>query len=216
LLVEDDAVLGGSLQRALEYARHAVDWVDTAGRAKGLIETTQFDLLILDLGLPDRDGVELIRSLRKARNPLPILVCSARDQISDRVTALDQGADDYVTKPFDLEELLARVRSTARRRHESTSSVVEIGAIHIDLASCRVSRSGAQLTLTPREFQVLAALLDRRGRVVSHRELEDVISNWHEERESNTIQVYVHHLRRKLGADLIRTQRGIGYVIDAD
>jgi DNA-binding response OmpR family regulator len=216
LLVEDDAVLGGTLQRALEFARHAVDWVNSVRRASDLIDSAEYDLLILDLGLPDRDGVDLIRTLRRQRNPIPILVCSARDQINDRVSALDDGADDFVIKPFDLEELLARVRSTARRRHPAQSSTIDIGDISIDLAGCRVTRGGGLLPLTPREFQVLAALLERRGRVVSHHELEDKISNWSEERESNTIQVYVHHLRKKLGADIIRTMRGIGYIIDAE
>ena len=216
LLVEDDVVLGGSLQRALEQARHAVDWVNCTQQATPLIGSADYDLLILDLGLPDRCGTELIRALRRQRNPVPILVCSARDQIDDRVAALDDGADDYVTKPFDLQELLARVRATARRRHPAHSSILEIGDIRVDLAACRVSAHGTVLPLTPREFQVLAALLEKRGRVVSQRELEDKISNWSEERESNTIQVYIHHLRKKLGADVIRTLRGIGYIIDAE
>lgn len=216
LLVEDDPLLGSSLQSVLEEQRHVVEWVDRFAAARSALDTGVYQLLVLDLGLPDGDGRDLIRSLRKSGNQQPILVLSARGEIRDRVAALDLGADDYLVKPFDLDELLARVRATARRPHGVLSAKIAIGGIEIDLAACRVWRSGELVSLRPREFQILATLVERRNRVVSRGELEELLTTREQGVESNTVEVFVHHLRRKLGTELIETVRGTGYVIRAD
>jgi len=216
LLVEDDTLLGSSLQGVLEDHRHVVEWVDRCSAARAAVENGAYQLMILDLGLPDGDGRELIRWMRREGRKLPVLVLSARSEIADRVAALDLGADDYLTKPFDLEELLARVRATGRRLHEVLSSRIAIGDIEIDLAGHQVWRSGEIINLRPREFQILATLVERRNRVVTRRDLEELMSTRDQWVESNTVEVFVHHLRKKLGPSVIETVRGTGYVVRID
>ena len=216
LLVEDDALLGSSLQSVLEEHRHVVEWVDRGALARTALATGVYQLVILDLGLPDGDGRDVIRWMRRNDHQQPVLVLSARGEIRDRVAALDLGADDYLTKPFDLDELLARVRATGRRPHGVLSSRITIGDVEIDLAACRVWRAGEIVALRPREFQILATLVERRNRVVTRGDLEELMSTRDQSVESNTVEVFVHHLRKKLGSSLIETVRGTGYVVRID
>lgn len=214
LLVEDDPMLGEAVGSALRAARHCTDWVRNRREADTALATGQYDALLVDLGLPDQDGGSLIADLRAAGSPVPILVISARDQITDRVRALDQGADDYLVKPFDIDELLARLRVAARRHGSGGDALLRAGALEIDTARRSVQVGGVPVAVSVREYQVLLALMERRGRVLSRTQIEDALYAWGEEVDSNAVEVHIHNLRKKLGKNLIRTLRGHGYVID--
>lgn len=214
LLVEDDAPLGEALTAALSQAGYAVDWLRDGASADAALAVESFDLCVLDLTLPGRDGMEVLRHARQAGRTLPVLILTARDQLADRVAGLDAGADDYLVKPFDLDELLARLRSLQRRSVGRADERIRHGDIEVNVANRTVTRSGDPVELSTREFALLHALLDRTGQVMTRQRLEQTLYGWDDEVGSNTIEVYVHHLRRKLGADLIRTVRGVGYVID--
>lgn len=216
LLVEDDDLLGAAIARGLEQEGFAVDWVrDGAGADHGL-RLGEFDALVLDLGLPgERDGIEVLRDLRRDGSALPVLILTARDSIDDRVLGLDHGADDYLVKPFDIRELCARLRALVRRRGGTAAPLLRHDALCLDPARRSVSRDGVPVELSRREFAVLWALLENVGRVLSRERIEESLYGWNEPVDSNAVEVHVHHLRRKLGRDLIRTVRGVGYVIDA-
>ena len=214
LLVEDDRLLGDGLQAGLADAGHAVDWVRDGEAAVAALGSERFAAVVLDLGLPRRDGLSVLEWLRGQGNDTPVLILTARDGVSDRVKGLDLGADDYVVKPFDLDEIAARLRALVRRANGRTRPLVQHGGLILDPAARSVTLDGEPVVLTGREFELLQLLLDNAGRVLTRRTLEEQLYNWEEAVESNALEVHVHHLRRKLGASLIRTVRGVGYMVD--
>jgi DNA-binding response OmpR family regulator len=213
LLVEDDRMIGDSLRSALRGEGHAVDWVRDAQAAHGSLATEHFDLVLLDLGLPDGDGLPVLRALRARRDATPVIVLTARDAKGDRVAGLDAGADDYLVKPFEYDELAARMRAVARRHGGRAETVMQCGAVTLDPATRQVTRDGQPVLLSAREFAVLEALMQRPGALLSRAQLEDKLYGWGDAVESNAVSVYVHQLRRKLGADFIGTVRGVGYYV---
>src|SRR5512137_679963 len=215
LLVEDDRMIGESLRKALRQCGYAVDWVRDGRAADGTLSTERFDLVLLDLGLPQRDGMDVLQALRARGNRTPVIVLTARDSLASRVQGLDAGADDYLVKPFELDELLARMRAVLRRHSGRAEPAIEVGGVSLDPATRTVSRDGVPLALSAREYAVLEALMLRPGAILSRAQLEDRLYGWGEELESNAISVYVHQLRRKLGDGFIHTVRGIGYYVDA-
>lgn len=215
-LAEDDPELGDGLYAALKIAGYAVDWVRDGEHARQALRDQAYAVCILDLGLPRVDGLSILKALRAREDRTPVLILTARDASSDRVGGLDAGADDYLVKPFDLPELLARVRALARRAGGSAAPTLVQGRIVLDPTSKRVTRDGAPVALSAREYALLHDLLANQGHIRTKTELEEGLYAWGDEVESNTVEVYVHHLRKKLGADLIRTIRGQGYVIGGD
>ena len=211
LLVEDDAMIGEALRKALRAEAAALDWVRSAEQAETALATAGYDLMLLDLGLPGRDGIALLRALRGRGDAMPVMILTARDAIQDRVAGLDAGADDYMVKPFAIDELAARVRALQRRRAGRGDPLIRHGAIALDPATREVTLDGAAVGLSAREYALLVALLDRPGAVLSRAQLEERIYGWGEEIASNAVEVHVHALRRKLGAGRIRTVRGVGY-----
>jgi DNA-binding response OmpR family regulator len=215
LLVEDDPLLGEGLQTALRRSAVTVDWLQDGAAARDALRGRRFDIVLLDLGLPRLDGLELVRQLRRAGDDVPILVMTARDRVAERVQGLDSGADDYLVKPFETAELLARLRALHRRRTGRGTPRMEHGDIVLDPAAMLVTRGGRLVELPRREFALLSLLLENTGRVVTRAQAQQQLYGWDEDVESNTLDSLVHHLRRKLGSDLIRTVRGVGYAIEA-
>jgi DNA-binding response OmpR family regulator len=216
LLVEDDELLGNGLQVGLNQSGYAVDWVKDGQAAELFLNAGEYDLMILDIGLPRRSGLEILQALRGRGDDMPVLMLTARDTVEDKVAGLDGGADDYLVKPFDLDELTARIRALLRRRSGRSDPLIRHRDLLIDPAAHTVSRNGQPVDIAPREFAVLQQLLEQRGRVLSRARLEQSLYSWKDEIDSNAVEVHIHHLRRKLGPDLIRTIRGVGYVIDKD
>lgn len=214
LLVEDDELLGSGLDDALTRAHYAHEWVRDGRSAVRAATTSEFDLLILDLGLPHLDGMEVLKQIRGRGNATPVLILSARDGTSERIRGLNAGADDYLVKPFDLEELLARVRALERRRSGGSTNQLSCGELVLDLADMSVQYAGTPVELQRREFMLLKKLIESPGQVFSRRQLEESIYGWDTGVESNTIDVHVHHLRRKLYPGVIKTVRGVGYRVD--
>lgn len=214
LLVEDDALLGKAVRTGLEQRGHAVDWVLDGAAAELAALTHDYAAMVLDLGLPKQDGMVLLKKLRANGNTLPVLIITARHEMADRVAGLDTGADDFIVKPFDLEELGARLRAVVRRAGGRASSELVHGPLKVNAAARTVTFGGQPMTVTAREFAILTQLLEHRGKVLSKQQLQEGLYSWTDEVESNTIEVHVHHLRRKLGRDLIKTIHGIGYMID--
>lgn len=213
LLVEDDPMIGDSVQKGLRQDGFSVDWVRDGQAADAAWRATPYDLMLLDLGLPRKDGLAVLQGLRKAGKTLPVLIMTARDAVRDRVAGLDAGADDYLVKPFDLDELAARIRALLRRHSGRSDPLLRHGALQLNPASREASLDGKPLLLSPREFALLEALLDRPGTVLSRAQLEERIYGWGQEVESNAVEVHIHSLRRKLGADFIRNVRGVGYKV---
>jgi len=213
LLVEDDRHIGSALQRALRADRHAVDWVLDGGSAERALQRGEYDLALLDLGLPQKDGIEVLKAVRARRNRVPVLVLTARDTPADVVRGLDSGADDYLVKPFDLDVLLARIRALARRTAGRAEPLIAHLGVTLDALTREVTREGTPVALGPKEFAILQALLARPGAVLSRAQLEEKLYGWGDEIESNAVEVYVHGLRRKLGSHFIRTIRGVGYMV---
>lgn len=213
LLVEDDLLLGEGIRTALRRAGLTVDWLVDGIAARQALCDGGFDLVVLDLGLPRLDGTEVIREVRKHGEHVPILVLTARDRMAERVQALDSGADDFMGKPFDSAELLARIRALHRRNVGRVDSVIDHGELSLDSARLSVSWHGKQVDLPRREFHLLWVLLENSGRIVSRETLQQRLYGWDEDVESNALDVHIHHLRRKLAPDLIRTVRGVGYMI---
>ncbi|MBY0367376.1 MAG: response regulator transcription factor [Roseateles sp.] len=212
LLVEDDPMIGDSLREALRLQGFAADWVRDGEAADAVLASAErFDAVLLDLGLPRRGGLEVLRRLRARGDATPVVVLTARDALPDKVAGLDAGADDYLVKPFELDELLARLRAISRRHGGRTDNALQVADLRLDPATREVSRAGRPVLLSAREFALLEALLERPGAIVSRAQLEDRLYGWGEELESNAISVYMHQLRKKLGADLLHTVRGLGY-----
>ena len=214
LLVEDDALLGDGICVGLTQAGFTVDWVKDGKAGLAAVSAGWHELIILDLGLPGISGQELLSSLRKDGHDIPVLILTARDTVDQRVAGLDAGADDYMTKPFDLDELSARLRALLRRRSGRTAPLLTHGDIVLDPAAHATTFHGEAVNLSHREFSMLQLLLESAGRVLSRQHFEENLYGWDEEIESNAIEVHIHHLRKKLGSDLIRTVRGVGYTID--
>jgi len=211
LLVEDDEMIGESLREALRRQGWAADWVKDGATADTVLATERFDAVLLDLGLPRRGGLEVLKALRARGDATPVIVLTARDATGDKVAGLDAGADDYLVKPFELDELLARLRAVGRRLAGRTSTLLQVADLSLDPATREVTRAGRAVLLSAREFALLQALLERPGAILSRAQLEDRLYGWGEELESNAISVYMHQLRRKLGDDLLHTVRGVGY-----
>lgn len=214
LLVEDDPMIGDAIQGALKDASYAADWVKDGQRALTTLGCQHYDLVLLDLGLPSKDGLEVLASLRAKDNPIPLLIITARDGLNDRLRGLDGGADDYVSKPFQMAELLARMRAVLRRKGGTAVPVLSNGVVSLDPATKEASvNSGSQVQLSNREFSLLQALLVRPGAILSRSELEDRIYGWGEEVESNAVEYLIHALRRKLGSEVIKNVRGVGWMV---
>jgi DNA-binding response OmpR family regulator len=213
LLVEDDPMIGESVRRGLRQDGFTVDWVQDGQAGEVALHHDVYDLLLLDLGLPRKEGIDVLRSLRQKDNRIPVLILTARDAVSDRVTGLNAGADDYLIKPFDLEELTARIHALLRRHAGRAQPVIRHGDLTLDPTSHEVLLGSQPLSLSAREFTLLEALLDRPGMVLSVPQLEEKIYGWDDEVGSNTIEVYIHSLRKKLGTDFIKNVRGVGYMI---
>ena len=213
LLVEDDSLLGGGVCDGLRREENSVDWVKNGESALSALGETHYDCMILDLGLPKISGLEVLREMRDSKNDTPVLILTAQDDISDRVIGLDAGADDYLVKPFEFSELCARLRALTRRLRGKSSEAIQYKNISINTAAHTVKFEKHAVDLSRREFTLLVELIVSQGRVLSRHQLEQKLYSWGDEVESNTIEVYIHHLRKKFGADLIKTVRGIGYII---
>lgn len=213
LLIEDDRMIGDSVRTSLRQDGYAVDWVRTSGAAETALANEHFDLVLLDLGLPDKDGIDVLRNLRLHRRNTPVIIITARDGIDDRIKGLDAGADDYMVKPFDLDELAARMRSALRRSAGHAEPEMEILGVRLNPATKEVQRDGKPVMLSSREYAIVEALMLRPGAILSRAQLEDRMYGWREEIESNAIEVYIHGIRRKLGPQFIQNIRGVGYFI---
>ena len=216
LLVEDDRMIAEGVLTALRQDGYAVDWLRDGVAAADALRTTRFDLVLLDLGLPRRDGLAVLNELRGRKDATPVIIITARDEVKQRVAGLDAGADDYLVKPFDLDELSARARSLIRRSSGRGTPLIEHAGVVLDPVSHTATRSGEPLSLSAKEFAVLEALLRKPGAVLSRQQLEEHIYGWEDDIGSNAVEVYIHSLRRKLGAGYIRTLRGVGYCVAID
>lgn len=213
LIAEDDPQLGDGLTVGLRQDGYAVDWVKDGLAADHALKSETFDLLVLDLGLPRLTGMEVLTRLRGRGQTLPVLILTARDATGDKIAGLDSGADDYLVKPIDLDELAARVRALARRTAGRAAPFLQHGDLMLDPAARLVTRAGVPIELSVREFALLQILLENSGRVLTRAQLEGSLYGWRDEPDSNALEVHVHHLRKKLGADLIKTLRGVGYMV---
>lgn len=213
LLVEDDGLLGSAVQAGLEQSGYTVDWLRDGRQAAAALRHEEPDLLVLDLGLPGKDGIRVLGELRARQSTLPVLILTARDTVEDRIAGLDSGADDYLVKPFDLGELTARLRAIARRRGGRASPLIQYGDLEFDPAARSVTVAGREVALSAKALAILEALLERPGMPLSRERLEQILYGWGEGVESNAVEVHIHHLRKKLGKDRIRTVRGLGYMM---
>ena len=214
LLVEDDSMLGSALQRVLQQESFAVDWVQDGDEAVLALNALPYDLVLLDLGLPGKCGLEILHGLRKRRASVPVIILTARDAVSDRIAGLDSGADDYMVKPFDPDELSARIRALLRRRDGRIEPLITFGPLTLNPATHELFIQEKPARLSLREFSLISILLERPGTAVSREKLEERLYGWNEEVESNAIEVHIHNLRKKLGTNLIRTIRGVGYLME--
>lgn len=213
LLAEDDPLLGDGLRAGLRQLGFQVDWVRNGDAAERELRDQPYAAAVLDLGLPQKDGMEVLAAVRRAGITLPVLVLTARDAVTDRIRGLDVGADDYVVKPVDLNELAARLRALVRRAHGQPQELLSAQDVELDPAGRTVRKAGTPVVLSTREFDLLQALMLNAGRVLSREQLEQHLYSWGQEVESNAVEVHIHHLRRKLGPALIQTVRGVGYVL---
>jgi len=214
ILVEDDGLLGEGIVTGLKQQNYNVDWFQQGKQALESIEYESFDAMVLDLGLPDIGGLEVLRRIRQQGSLLPVLILTAMDSVEDRIAGLDAGADDYLSKPFDLDEVYARIRALIRRGSGRANPLINYNDIQLDPAAHRVSKDGQEVDLSRREYDVLLELLENTGRVLSRARLEEGLYSIDEEMASNAVEVHIHHLRKKLGSKLIRTIRGVGYTVD--
>lgn len=214
LLVEDDTLLGDGLRLGLSQHGFTVDWVKQSAPALHALRAEPFDALILDLGLPDGDGSDLLATYRQEAGDIPVMILTARNAVRDKLRCLDGGADDYVVKPVDIRELAARLRVLMRRNEGRTEPVIRHNGVELDTVSRRATYEGRTVELSKREFTILHALIRRPGRVMSREQLEELVYGWDSDVESNAVQVHLHNIRRKIGPEVIRTVRGFGYVIE--
>lgn len=214
LLVEDDKALGEGLRLGLRQEGYTVDWLEDGASALHALLSEDFDLLVLDLGLPRMSGLQVLRELRRSGSALPVLILTARDATEDRIAGLDAGADDYLVKPFDLDELKARLRALLRRSAGRADLRIEHAGVSLDPSSQQVSYQGKPVPMTPKEYLLLHELLSQPGKVLTRERLAQLLYGWDEEAESNTLEVHIHHLRKKLFSSLIRTVRGVGYLVE--
>lgn len=211
LLIEDDGILGDGLKVGLAQIGWTVDWVCDGAAGQSALEADEFDMVILDLGLPKKPGVEILRWLRARGDKVPVLILTATDGVADRVTALDAGADDYVSKPFDLDELGARLRALHRRSSGSASPVLHHGGIEVDPGARSVTRDGQSVSLSPKEFAILQTLIENAGKVVPRHRLMGSIYGWDDDVGSNVLEVHIHNIRKKVASAALTTVRGVGY-----
>ena len=216
LLVEDDRMIGEAVERALREAAYATDWVRDGAMAMTAMDTHVYDLVLLDLGLSRRDGHEVLAHLRSKQDKAGVLIVTARDELDERLRGLDGGADDYVVKPFEMAELLARMRAVVRRKSGAAHPIMSIGVLTLDPATREVNFKGVSTTLTAREFALMQALMIRPGAILSRRELEDRIYGWNEEVESNAVEFLIHALRKRLGSAVIKNVRGVGWMVSRE
>jgi two-component system response regulator QseB len=216
LLVEDDELLGDGIRTGLRHYGHTVDWVKDGKSANDAITSKyeSFDLIVLDLGLPKLSGLEVLKNVRERNITTPVLILTARDTIEDRVKGLDAGADDYLAKPFDLDELCARMRALQRRAKARAKPVIIYGEISLDPASHIITYRDEAILISRREFSLLQKLLENAGRVISREQLNQTLYGWGENIDSNALEVHIHNLRKRFGNDLIRTIRGVGYMVE--
>ncbi|MGB1091207.1 MAG: response regulator [Oceanobacter sp.] len=211
LLVEDDPMLGEGLRTALARECHSLDWETSGEHVNALLRQGQYDLLVLDLGLPGKDGMSVLKELRSAGESLPVLILTARDAVQDRVQGLDAGADDYLLKPFDLDELCARIRALGRRQASTAAPALELGSLSLIPGSLDVIFKGRSITLARREYMLLELLAQRPSQIFTRQQLEEKLYSLDDDIGSNAVEVHVHHLRKKLGSGIVKTVRGIGY-----
>lgn len=211
LLAEDDAMIGKAIRQGLADDGHTVDWVRNVSAVNAALHAPVYDLMLLDLGLPGGDGLDILRTMRQRGSALPVIIITARDDVQSRISGLDSGADDYVLKPFDLDELAARMRAVLRRRDQRPHPGLQCGDLKLEPREKTASISGKPLTLSAREFALLQALLERQDRFLSRSQLEEALYGWDDDIDSNVIEVYLHRLRRKIGSERIINLRGIGY-----
>ncbi|WP_291011562.1 response regulator transcription factor [Hydrogenophaga sp.] len=217
LVAEDDSMLGSGIERGLRLAGFNVDWVRDGKATEAALRTVAYDLLLLDIGLPGKDGLQVLRWLRSQQQEVAVLVVSARDAVSDRVAGLNLGADDYLTKPFDLDELIARIHALGRRRSGRGEPEMRLGRLVVQPLKRQVLLDGNPVALAAREFDLLAVLIERPGTVLSREQLENRLYGWQDEVASNAVEVHLHHLRKKLGTAWIKNVRGVGYkLVEAD
>jgi two-component system, OmpR family, response regulator QseB len=214
LLVEDDFMLAKTIKNALEDNGDVIDAVTDCEDCEAALATTKFEIVILDINLPKKSGLEILRSMRLKHDYTPVLMLTARDSVAQKIEGLNSGADDYLAKPFDLEELLARIRSLVRRSKGIASATLIFQNIELDPHKHTIHRDGEKVDLTPKEFTLLKLLLENVDKVISRTRLEELLYSWDDSLESNALEVYIHHLRKKLGTELIKTIRGVGYIIE--
>ncbi|MBB3018050.1 DNA-binding response OmpR family regulator [Microvirga lupini] len=213
LLVEDDPLIGRSLARAFEGSGAAIDWTRSGGDALSALRANRYSAVLLDLGLPDKAGLDVLKEMRRSKDETPVLIVTARDDVDIRVAGLDLGADDFIVKPFDFDELSARIRAVVRRHAGHPTSQIRSSEIVLDLAAHEASYKGITQLLPAREFALLQALLERPGAILSRKQLEDALYGWGDEVESNAVDVLIHYIRRKFGNDIIRNVRGVGWMV---
>lgn len=216
LLVEDDAMIGAGIRLGLRQDDFVVDWVQDGQAAELALETQSYAAVLLDLGLPRKHGFAVLEDLRRRKNRIPVLIITARDQVADRVRGLNEGADDYLVKPFDLDELAARIRAVVRRQAGRAERCLTCGELTLDPALRKLTQRGREIPVSAREFALLEALLERPGAPRSRAQIEERLYGWGEEVASNAVEVHIHNLRKKLGEEAIRTMRGVGYAIACD
>ncbi|MFU8789204.1 MAG: response regulator [Methylobacter sp.] len=216
LLVEDDEILGEGLVEGLKMEGYAVDWLTNGKLADEALKVNSYELVVLDLNLPDMEGLDILKALRARKDETPVMVLTAKDTVPDRVLGLDSGADDFVIKPFELDEVCARLRALARRNEGRSVPTIEYKGIVLDPASHQVTWHDEKVDLSQKEFEILSFLMGNIGRVISRARLEESLYSWDSDVESNTVEVHIHHLRKKLDPSIIRTVRGVGYIIDED
>ncbi|HEY8097989.1 MAG TPA: response regulator [Methylobacter sp.] len=216
LLVEDDEILGEGLAEGLKMEGYAVDWLTNGKLADEALKLNSYELIVLDLNLPDMEGLDILKALRARKDETPVMVLTAKDTVPDRVEGLDSGADDFVIKPFELDEVCARLRALARRNEGRSVPNIEYKGIVLDPAAHQVTWNDEKVDLSQKEFEILSFLMGNIGKVISRARLEESLYSWDSDVESNTVEVHIHHLRKKLDPSIIRTVRGVGYIIDED
>jgi DNA-binding response OmpR family regulator len=216
LLLEDNPMLAKAIKNALENERHVVDLVTDFEECQTALKTTEFEILLLDINLPGKSGLEVLKNLRLNKNPIPVLIITARDSVAQRIEGLDLGADDYLSKPFNLDELFARIRSLVRRSKGISSGTLIYKNIELNPANCSVLVSGKKIDLSVKEFTILEFLLKNVDKIISRSRLEELLYSWDETVESNAVEVHIHHLRKKIDKNLIKTIRGLGYIVEKE